>query len=102
MNWSNNLLKILTLRCEEASMLASRELDEPLGPAERLALRGHALVCGSCRAPCRQLQFLHGALQQRGSTHEADGDNGETLSDEARAGSSAGWPRRAEQGNGDQ
>ena len=64
MSWSSDVLKILTLRCEEASLLASREIDEPLGLAERVALCGHSLVCRSCRRLRRQLLFLHVALQR--------------------------------------
>ena len=64
MSWSNDLLKILVLRCEEASILSSREIDEPLRLAERFALRGHLLVCNSCRTLRRQLRFLHATLQR--------------------------------------
>ena len=47
----SRLLRILTLRCEGASALASQALDEPLGLADRLALWGHLLAC----IPCRRL-----------------------------------------------
>ena len=46
---SNGLLFILTLRCEAASELASRELDEALPRVERAALWCHLLACRSCR-----------------------------------------------------
>ena len=46
MTWSREwLLATLTLRCEEASMLTSCELEERLSLANRLALRSHSLVC---------------------------------------------------------
>lgn len=70
MIWPEQLLKILTLHCEEASVLTSRELDEPLGLAERLALRGHTLVCRSCRRFRHQLLFLRVALNRRDATFE--------------------------------
>jgi hypothetical protein len=83
------LLKILTIRCEEASALTSRELDEHLALADRLALRGHTLVCRSCRRLRRQLVFLRAALNRRAAALQ-DSDTGQgqgqnTLSPEARA-----------------
>ena len=85
MSWSRDVLKILTLRCEEASLLASRELDQPLGLAERVALRGHSLVCRSCRRLRRQLFFLHVALQRQDVTLLEKDDEDASLSPEARA-----------------
>jgi hypothetical protein len=84
MSWLEQLLKILTLRCEEASVLTSRELDEPLGLAERLAVRSHTLVCGSCRRFRRQVQFLRAALIRRDAAALEDGPGPDTLSPEAR------------------
>ena len=65
MSRSEQWLKILTLKCEEASALASQELDVPLGVAEFLAVRGHMLVCRSCRRLRRQLLFLRDAMRRR-------------------------------------
>jgi hypothetical protein len=65
MNWPSRLRKILTLRCEEASVLSSRELDEPLDLTDRLALWGHLLVCRSCQRFRRQLHLLRQALRRR-------------------------------------
>ena len=62
MSWPNEMMKILTLQCEEASILASRELDEPLSLAECLAVRGHTLVCRSCRRFRHQLWLLRTAM----------------------------------------
>ena len=78
-------MQILTLRCEEASSLASKELDEPLGLAETLALRGHVLLCRSCRRFRRQLQFLHAAMTRRGAEPDGDGESQDALSPEAQA-----------------
>ena len=58
MNWSARLRKLLTLRCEEASLLTSQSRDESLGRWDRLALWGHLLVCGSCRRFRKQIDGL--------------------------------------------
>jgi hypothetical protein len=79
------LLQVLTLKCEGASSLTSRELDEPLGLPELFALRGHLLACRSCRRFRRQLQFLRLALQRRSATLEESGFELDALSPEARA-----------------
>ena len=73
MSWSERLVQILTLRCEGASALASRELDEPLGPDEtagdvgpsaRLPLvpPASAASSGSCR---RALHERDGGTEAR-------------------------------------
>jgi hypothetical protein len=85
MTLPERLLQILTLHCEEASSLISRELDEPLGLPERLAVRGHVLVCRSCRRFRRQLQFLRVALQRQNARFEQDGFEQDALSPQARA-----------------
>jgi hypothetical protein len=64
-SWSKDLFQILVLRCEGASELASRELDEPLGKLERMALYGHLLLCKSCRRFHRQLGLIRAAIQLR-------------------------------------
>ena len=58
MSWSNRLLQILTLHCDAASELASRELDERLPRLERAALWCHLLVCHSCRRFRRQIGLI--------------------------------------------
>ncbi len=45
----NGPLRVLTLRCEEASALLSYELDDSLPRLDRVALLCHLLVCRSCR-----------------------------------------------------
>ena len=44
----NSLLRVLTLHCEAASELSSRELDESLPRLDRAALLCHVLACRSC------------------------------------------------------
>ena len=60
------LRMILTMRCGAASALSSARLDRPLNLAERLALRGHLLACGSCRAFHRQVARLREAALRSG------------------------------------
>jgi hypothetical protein len=64
MSRPHRLLWILTLHCAEASELMSQALDEPLGLAERIALRGHLLACRSCRRFRDQLNLLRDALRE--------------------------------------
>jgi hypothetical protein len=85
MNWPERLIQILTLKCEGTSVRLSREQDEPLGLTERLAVRGHLLVCRSCRRFRRQLQFLRLALHRRDGERDESGPEQHSLSPEARA-----------------
>jgi hypothetical protein len=73
--------RILTLHCETASELASQEMDEPLGFADRLALRAHVLICRSCRRFQRQLRWIRLAARSRARAGSLDRT---TLSSEAR------------------
>lgn len=79
MSRSHGLLRILTLHCESASELASRELDESLGRLETAALWGHLLVCRSCRRFRGQIRLIQQAVRRRGTGSAAEG-----LSPEAR------------------
>ena len=45
----NRPLRVLTLHCEAASELSSRELDDALPRLDRAALLCHLLACRSCR-----------------------------------------------------
>jgi hypothetical protein len=74
------LRQVLTLHCDAATELASRELDEPLSLLEGLALRGHLLACASCRAFRRQIRWIRTAARLR-DRPPLDAD---ALSDEAR------------------
>jgi predicted anti-sigma-YlaC factor YlaD len=84
MSRSLGLLRILTLRCESASELTSRELDEPLGGLERAALWGHLLVCRSCRRFRGQMRVIRTALRLRDRRPRAAAAEDEALSQEAR------------------
>ena len=55
----SDLHKILTLQCEQASLLISESLDRELTLGERTALGLHKLLCHKCRRVTRQLRRLH-------------------------------------------
>jgi hypothetical protein len=75
---------LLTLRCEAASELASRELDEPLSRLERLALWGHLLACASCRRFRDQIRLIRTASRLRDRAPAGAGPADDALSHEAR------------------
>lgn len=77
-------LRILTLRCEEASVLASQELDEPLGGLDRIALTGHLLVCAACRRFRAQLRAIRRSALASKAAPAGGPAPGEGLSREAR------------------
>jgi hypothetical protein len=80
----NGLLEILTLRCEAASELSSRELDEPLPLLDRAALLCHLLACNSCRRFRKQIRAIREAVDKsQGLLVETDANEGQ-LSAEAR------------------
>lgn len=84
MSWLNRLLQILTLHCDAASALASRELDESLPRLERVALWCHLLVCRSCRRFRRQIGLIR-QIVRRHDQLLADSDlERNILSTEAR------------------
>ena len=47
-------------KCRGASRLLSDAQERPLTVAEKLALRTHLLMCGSCRNFARQVSALRG------------------------------------------
>lgn len=46
------------LNCKQASLLASRAMDERLSFRERMALRVHLWLCRNCTRFTKQLNFL--------------------------------------------
>ena len=84
MSRSNGLRQVLTLRCEAASELASREMEEPLSRLERLALWGHLLACASCRHFRRQIGLLRTASRLRDRSPAGPLPDDDALSHEAR------------------
>ena len=63
MTWLTAVRKILTLHCDEASELASQEVDGPLTLTDRLALHGHLLVCRACRIFRNQVVAIHAGME---------------------------------------
>jgi hypothetical protein len=61
--WAD-IIKILTIRCEESSRLVSDSLDRPLRWSERLAMYAHVSICWSCARFRRQLLFIREASRQ--------------------------------------
>jgi hypothetical protein len=54
----------MLLTCKEATRLVSQGLDRRLGPAERLVLRLHLLICDGCTNFSKQAAFLRRALSR--------------------------------------
>ena len=80
----NGLLQILTLRCEAASELSSRELDESLTRVDRIALSCHLLAYKSCRRFRKQIRVIHEAVRRRERLLVETDGGGDLLSSEAR------------------
>ncbi len=81
---SSRLLQVLTLRCEAASLLSSRELDDPLPFLDRAALLCHVAVCRSCRRFRTQVRLIRTTILRREQILEETVPRGEGLSPEAR------------------
>lgn len=80
----NRLVRVLTLRCEAASELSSRELDDALPRLDRAALLCHLLACRSCRRFRAQVRLIRKGLRRRAQLlAETDSTEGR-LSAEAR------------------
>jgi predicted anti-sigma-YlaC factor YlaD len=84
MSLLNGLLQILTLRCEAASELSSRELDESLPRVDRIAISCHLLACKSCRRFRKQIRMIREAVRRREQLLVETDGNGGLLSSEAR------------------
>ena len=54
------------LDCREASRLITASFDRPLGPIERLSLRGHLSICSACSTVVRQFDQLRDAMRDWG------------------------------------
>ncbi len=69
-----NILRILTLRCDESSQLMSKSQETYLTKAERWALKLHLLICRSCRKYEKQLKILRAVFKKMAqpSTYETE------------------------------
>jgi len=71
--------------CREVTQLISDGLDRPLPWTQRLAVRMHVLMCGSCNAYRRQLHAIHHAIgRARQQGRLLLQQQGHRLSDDAR------------------
>lgn len=57
-----NIVRVLTLTCDQAARLMSQAQDKPLEGPERWALSFHLLICRLCRKYNRHLKFLRAVL----------------------------------------
>ena len=64
----------LMYSCEQASMLSSRAMDEPLAPLQRIQLRFHLMMCRGCTNFARQIEFLRRVSQRLPDALEKDAD----------------------------
>ena len=80
----NGPFRVLTLHCEEASALLSRELDDSLPRLDRVALLCHLLVCRSCRRFRAQIRLLRKAHRRRAQLLSETNSTEGRLSAEAR------------------
>ena len=101
MNWRDDLGRLLTLRCEEATRLASRERDEPLGRVDRLAMWGHLLACRSCRRFRGQIGRLGEVYRRSEGDPVVSDPGGEGLSADARRRIGEALGRTADDGQGE-
>lgn len=69
--------KHVALTCKQATLLASRSMDERLTLRERLVLRWHLLICQNCTNYFRQIKLIRKTIRHRQESTAH-------LSDEAR------------------
>ena len=79
------VVMILTLRCDEATLLMSESIDRKLRLHEWLAIRGHVLVCKGCRMAKKQLAIVGAALKRQRESSEGLSPEQLQLSPQARA-----------------
>jgi len=69
-----NLKLVFSLRCHEASELASVALDRELTASERWGLRLHTFVCKPCRRLVRQLRAMREMMRSAPLSLHASSD----------------------------
>ncbi len=80
----DGLLRVLTVHCDSASELSSRELDGPLSHMDRAALYCHLIACRSCRRFRAQIRLSRRAARSRTQLAEKTQNSEGQLSPEAR------------------
>ena len=84
MSWLKSLVRVLAIRCEAASELSSRELDDSLSRLDRAALVCHLLACRSCRRFRVQVRLILKAVRYRAQLSDETDSTEDGLSAEAR------------------
>jgi len=80
-----DILRILTLTCEQSALIASDSYERPLNWHERAALRTHLINCRWCRRVRKQLETLHVLNKRmREQRHAKACCPGHTLSSKAK------------------
>jgi len=64
----------LMYSCEQAAMLSSRAMEQPLTPSERILLGMHLMMCKRCSNFSRQIEFLRRASRKIPEVLEKDGN----------------------------
>lgn len=59
-----NIIRILTLTCDQSAELMSLSQEKPLKGSERWALSFHLMICRFCRKYKRQLKLMRGILSK--------------------------------------
>lgn len=67
-----NIILILTLRCDQSSELMSRAEDTQLDRAERAALFFHLKICRFCHGYKKKLELMRETLNQLTQPHHYD------------------------------
>lgn len=67
-----NILRILTLRCDQAAQLMSHSQEKPLKRPEQWALSFHLLICRLCRKYNRQLKLLRAIMSRMADSRTYD------------------------------
>lgn len=75
---------ILTIQCDEASLLTSESFDRKLAFHERLAVAGHRIVCWSCRQFEKQLRVMRDAFRADGASKMFESEEQLHLPDDVR------------------
>jgi hypothetical protein len=81
MNTLKIIGRIVSIHCSEVSRIASDELEQPVGVADRLALWGHLIGCRSCRRFRSQIGEIREQIRLVPSDYEVES----RLPDAARA-----------------
>lgn len=75
---------LFMISCKDAGKLVSQQIDQPLRLREKLRLRAHLLMCGTCLNLYRKLNIIHRASQQYMRYDEANENERLNLSHEAK------------------